>query len=61
MRRTVLIAIALCCLAAGLPAAEPAAPRLRLATFNAAMGLDGPGQLAAALQSGEDPRLWQLA
>ncbi|MGK2926093.1 MAG: endonuclease/exonuclease/phosphatase family protein [Lysobacterales bacterium] len=35
--------------------------QLRLATFNAAMGLEGSGQLAAALQSGEDPRLRQLA
>ena len=63
MRRTVLIAIAIafCRLAACLPAAEPAAPRLRLATFNAAMGLEGPGQLAAALLSGEDRRLLQLA
>jgi endonuclease/exonuclease/phosphatase family metal-dependent hydrolase len=61
MRRTVLIAIALCCLAACSPAAESAAPQVRLATFNAAMGLAGPGQLAAALQSGEDPRLRQLA
>jgi endonuclease/exonuclease/phosphatase family metal-dependent hydrolase len=35
--------------------------QLRLATFNVAMGLEAPGQLAAALQSGEDPRLRQLA
>ncbi len=61
MRRTVLIAIALCCFAACSPAAEPPARQLRIATFNAAMGLEQPGELAAALARRDDPRLVQLA
>lgn len=69
MRRTVLIPLALCCLAACAPgdgsddASGDASvrDRLRIATFNVAMGMERPGELAAALQSGEDPRLLQLA
>lgn len=35
--------------------------QLRVATFNIAMGFDTPGEMAAALQSGEHPRLLKLA
>jgi hypothetical protein len=43
-----------------LPAwgAEPV--RLRIATFNVAMGLEAPGALSEALASGTDPRLLQV-
>jgi endonuclease/exonuclease/phosphatase family metal-dependent hydrolase len=44
-----------------LVAAPLDAGTLRIATFNVAMGLEAPGRLAAALQSGEDRRLRQLA
>ena len=39
--------------------AEPA--RLRVASFNIAMGLDHPGELSAALVGGADKRLLQVA
>ena len=34
---------------------------IRVATFNVAMGLEGAGDLAAALTTGDDPRLRQVA
>jgi len=43
-------------------AAEPPSDtRLRIATFNIAMGLEQAGDLTAALRGGDDPRLLKLA
>jgi endonuclease/exonuclease/phosphatase family metal-dependent hydrolase len=61
MRRRVLLPLALCCLAACAPGDDSGAARLRIATFNVAMGLERPGELAAALAHDRDPRLIQLA
>jgi endonuclease/exonuclease/phosphatase family metal-dependent hydrolase len=73
MRCRVLLPIALCCLAACTPGdgsddgsndaggAASVRGRLRIATFNVAMGLERPGELAAALARRDDPRLVQLA
>mgnify|MGYP001820572692 CR=1 FL=1 len=60
MPRSVFLLIALTCLTADGPAAEPSRTALRIATFNIAMGLEHPGQLAAALSSGTDRRLRQV-
>jgi len=61
MLRAVLLLTALACLPACLAAAEPGRASLRIATFNIAMGLEAPGELSAALSSGADPRLMQVA
>lgn len=61
MRRLVLIPLLLACLAACEADGEPAQTRLRIATFNVAMGLERPGELAAALAHDQDPRLIRLA
>jgi endonuclease/exonuclease/phosphatase family metal-dependent hydrolase len=46
-----------------LPACSPAsdAARVRVATFNVAMGLDGPAELRDRLQADDDPGLASLA
>jgi endonuclease/exonuclease/phosphatase family metal-dependent hydrolase len=65
MRCRVFIPVALCCLAAceaGDGSDDARGPgRLRIATFNVAMGLERPGELAAALAHDQDPRLIRLA
>lgn len=61
MRRDLILLIALGCLATTTPADEPARTGLRVATFNVAMGLDGPGELSVALTGGADQRLLRLA
>ena len=48
-------------LAACAAPGTPNESRLRIATFNVAMGLERPGQLASNLQSGGEMRLHQLA
>jgi len=53
--------IVLGCLAATAPTSETGPAKVRVATFNVAMGLESPGQLAAALAGGDDQRLNQLA
>jgi hypothetical protein len=58
MRALALLLLILACPGAALRA-EPVT--VRVATFNVAMGLDAPGQLAAALASREDARLRQVA
>ena len=61
MLRAVLLLTALACLPAAAAPAEPDRTALRIATFNIAMGRQEPGALAAALASGSDPRLLQVA
>jgi endonuclease/exonuclease/phosphatase family metal-dependent hydrolase len=61
MRHPVCLLLLLACLVSPVSAEEPAPTRLRIATFNVAMGLDEPGELAAALRGGSDARLQQVA
>lgn len=61
MLRSVFLLMAFACLAAAAAADQPARNGLRIATFNVAMGLANPGELSAALASGSDARLLQLA
>jgi endonuclease/exonuclease/phosphatase family metal-dependent hydrolase len=61
MRRPVCLVLLLACLVSPASAEQPVHTRLRIATFNVAMGLDEPGELAAALASGSDARLQQVA
>jgi len=61
MPRSVFLLITLVCLAVTAVADQPARNGLRVATFNVAMGLANPGELSAALASGTDARLLQLA
>ncbi|HSM68858.1 MAG TPA: endonuclease/exonuclease/phosphatase family protein [Xanthomonadales bacterium] len=56
--RLIWLALAALCTACATP---PDAPTVRFATFNAAMGLAGPGELAERLESGDDPALAALA
>ena len=57
MHRWAIILLVICLSAFG--AAPPAT--VRIATFNVAMGLEAPGDLAAALSGGSDQRLRQVA
>jgi hypothetical protein len=61
MRRCLLAL--LCCIPVSCQSSnEPEPPlQIRIATFNVAMGLETQGALAAALESGSDARLKQLA
>ena len=56
MRRALYTFFLICTLGAG-----PLAADLRVATFNIAMGLEQEGAMAAALESGDDERLRQVA
>ncbi len=58
MRAVALVLLLVAC-SAPLSRADPVT--VRIATFNIAMGLERQGQLAAALASGQDRRLQQVA
>ena len=60
MLRAVCLLTTLACLAPPIAAEEPADTGLRIATFNVAMGLEQPGELAARLEDGKDERLQQV-
>jgi endonuclease/exonuclease/phosphatase family metal-dependent hydrolase len=59
--RHLICLLLLACLVSLASANENIHPRLRIATFNIAMGLEEPAALAAALASGSDTRLQQVA
>jgi endonuclease/exonuclease/phosphatase family metal-dependent hydrolase len=61
MYRSVCLLILLACCVHPAAAEEPVGTRLRIATFNVAMGLEQPGELATALAAGSDARLRQVA
>jgi endonuclease/exonuclease/phosphatase family metal-dependent hydrolase len=59
MSRLLPVFLSLTLIACSASGASPTA--VRIATFNVAMGLDEPGELAAALATGDDRRLQQVA
>jgi hypothetical protein len=59
MSRLLPVFLSVALIASSAAAASPEA--VRIATFNVAMGLDEPGELAAALATGDDRRLQQVA
>jgi len=61
MPRVVSLLCALTCLPALAAGDEPSGTRVRIATFNIAMGMEAPGELSAALAGGADGRLLRVA
>jgi len=61
MPRVVSLLCALACLPALAAGDEPSGTRVRIATFNIAMGMEAPGELSVALAGGTDGRLLRVA